>query len=65
MPYRIRELNGVERRMLHPLTWVIEADDNATAWPEEPWLYVAGFRNLASLDEYVRVTGKVIERKQN
>jgi hypothetical protein len=60
MAYRIRELNATEAVVFYPLAWVIEADDGAAAWPAEPWLFVAGFRDLAALDRYVRITGKEI-----
>jgi hypothetical protein len=62
MAYRIRELNKTEAIVFWPLRWVIEADDGAAAWPAEPWLYVSAFRDLAALDQYVRMTGKEIER---
>jgi len=60
--YRIRELTGVERRIFAPLAWVIEADDGVVNFPEDRWMYLAGFRDLATLDEYVRMTRKEIAR---
>ena len=62
MAYRIRELTKIERRIFAPLSWVIEADDGVAACPEERWMYVTGFRDLADLDEYVRMTKKEIAK---